>query len=40
LLLVLAGWGTSDGSADADGDGYVGTADLLALLGSWGVTAN
>jgi endonuclease/exonuclease/phosphatase family metal-dependent hydrolase len=41
LLVLLANWGTNDGSAtiaqgDIDGDGNVGTSDLLALLAAWG----
>ena len=36
VLLLLKGWGGSDGPADIDGDGTVGVADILILIDSWG----
>ena len=35
LLLLIGGWGTSDGDCDADGDTDI--EDLLVLIGGWGV---
>ena len=38
LTILLANWGTCDGSCpgDANGDGMVDTADLVILLNEWG----
>jgi hypothetical protein len=36
LLLLLAGWGTSDPDADINDSGLVDVDDLLLLLAAWG----
>ena len=37
IVLLFVVWGTDPGGPpDFDGDGSVGTSDLLALLANWG----
>ena len=36
LLGLLADWGLTHSSADLDGNGRVGTSDLLIILSNWG----
>ena len=37
LAQLLGNWGPNPGHpADFDGDGFVSTTDLLALLAAWG----
>ena len=35
ISFVISAWGTSDPTADLDGDGLVNAADLVLILGNW-----
>jgi hypothetical protein len=37
--MLLGAWGTANAAADIDNNGTVNGADLSALLGQWGWTA-